>query len=208
MNYLFLGFFTGLSLIFAIGAQNIFVIEQGLKKELIFLVCFICAISDVLLIFFGIFIFHYFQYFFTSLIEFFLNLLLLFFLIYFIWNKINIEINQLNLSIKKTQISPISIIFKTLGFTYLNPHVYSDTVFFLGNFSKNLIFNQKVFFGFGASISSIIFFFTIGYTSKYLSKYLETKKIWKVINLLIVIFMSFLSIYVLLNMFHFIDNNL
>ena len=206
MSYLILGFITGMSLILALGAQNIFVIEQGLKKELIFLVCFICAISDVLLIFFGIFIFHYFQYFFTSLIEFFLNLLLLFFLIYFIWNKIHIEINQLNLSIKKTQISPRSIIFKTLGFTYLNPHVYSDTVFFLGNFSKDFALKQKIFFGTGASISSVVFFFTIGYTSKYLSNYLKSKRIWKIINLIIIIFMSFLSVYVLINIVSFLKN--
>jgi len=206
MSYLILGFITGMSLILALGAQNIFVIEQGLKKEFIFLVCSICAISDILLIFFGIFIFHYFQYFFTSLIEFFLNLLLLFFLIYFIWNKINIEINQLNLSIKKTQISPISIIFKTLGFTYLNPHVYSDTVFFLGNFSKDFALKQKVFFGTGASISSVVFFFTIGYTSKYLSNYLKSKRIWKIINLIIIIFMSFLSVYVLINIVSFLKN--
>ena len=55
MSFLLLGFFTGLSLILAIGAQNIFVIEQGLKKQYIFLVCLICSISDLILIFFGIF---------------------------------------------------------------------------------------------------------------------------------------------------------
>ena len=55
MSFLLLGFFTGLSLILAIGAQNIFVIEQGLKKQYVFLVCLICSISDLLLIFLGIF---------------------------------------------------------------------------------------------------------------------------------------------------------
>ena len=54
MSFLILGFFTGLSLILAIGAQNIFVIEQGLKKEFVFIVCLICAISDFLLIQFAI----------------------------------------------------------------------------------------------------------------------------------------------------------
>ena len=49
MNFLALGFFTGLSLIFAIGAQNIFVMEQGLKKQYIFIVCLICSISDLIL---------------------------------------------------------------------------------------------------------------------------------------------------------------
>ena len=55
MDHLLLGFFTGLSLILAIGAQNVFVIEQGLKKQYIFIVCLICSISDLLLIFVGIF---------------------------------------------------------------------------------------------------------------------------------------------------------
>ena len=80
MSFLVLGFFTGLSLILAIGAQNIFVIEQGLKKQFVFIVCLICAISDLLLIFLGIFLFHYFDNFFTPLIELILNVLLLLFL--------------------------------------------------------------------------------------------------------------------------------
>ena len=53
MSFIILGFFTGMSLILAIGAQNIFVIEQGLKKNFVFLVCIICALSDVFLIFLG-----------------------------------------------------------------------------------------------------------------------------------------------------------
>ena len=72
MSYLFLGFFTGLSLILAIGAQNIFVIEQGLKKQYVFLVCLICSISDLILIFLGIFLFEYFGNFFNSTIELFI----------------------------------------------------------------------------------------------------------------------------------------
>ena len=101
MGYIILGFVTGLSLIFAIGAQNIFVIEQGLKKEFVFLVCLICSFSDFILIFLGIFIFHYFQDFFNPFIELILNLLLIAFLLYFIWSKINIQINKINLNLKK-----------------------------------------------------------------------------------------------------------
>ena len=67
MNFLILGFLTGLSLILAIGAQNIFVIEQGLKKQYIFLVCLICSISDLILIFLGIFLFEYFRIFFKAM---------------------------------------------------------------------------------------------------------------------------------------------
>jgi len=196
MTYLILGFMTGMSLILALGPQNIFVIEQGLKKEFIFIVCLICSMSDALLIFIGIFIFYYFQIFFTPLIELILNLLLLIFLLYFIWNKARNEINKLNLNIIPIKKSFSDIIFKTLGFTYLNPHVYSDTVFFLGNFSKDLMLKQKFFFGLGASLSSFIFFFILGYLSKYLSSFLKTKQIWKIINIFIIIFMSSLAAYV------------
>ena len=198
MSYLLLGFITGLSLILAIGAQNIFVIEQGLKREFTFVVCLICALSDLILIFLGIFIFYYFQNFFTPNIELILNLLLIIFLLYFIWNKIRTEMYEIILRTKE-KYSLSSVVLKTLGFTYLNPHVYSDTVFFLGNFSKNFLISQKYLFGIGASISSLIFFFTIGYLSKYLSNYLKNNKIWKIINFAIIVFMSFLVIYVLFN---------
>ena len=67
ISFILLGFLTGLSLILAIGAQNIFVIEQGLKKQYIFLVCVICSISDLLLIFLGIFLFEYFRNFFSHI---------------------------------------------------------------------------------------------------------------------------------------------
>ena len=199
MSFFILGFFTGLSLILAIGAQNIFVIEQGLKKQFIFIVCVICTFSDFLLIFLGIFLFHYFESFFSPSVELILNILLFLFLVHFIWKKlkninINFEINQKN---ETKGLGPV--IIKTLGFTYLNPHVYSDTVFFLGNFSKSFLINQKLFFGFGATLSSIIFFLTLGYLSKFLSNYLNSNKVWKIINILIILFMLALSIFVLIN---------
>ena len=88
MSFFILGFFTGLSLILAIGAQNIFVIEQGLKKQFVFIVCVICTFSDFLLIFLGIFLFHYFESFFSPFVELILNILLLLFLVHFVWKKI------------------------------------------------------------------------------------------------------------------------
>ena len=75
MEYLVLGFLTGLSLILAIGAQNIFVIEQGLKKQYVFLVCIVCSISDFLLIFLGIFLFHFFHQYFNLFVEIVLSLI-------------------------------------------------------------------------------------------------------------------------------------
>jgi len=202
MSFLLLGFFTGLSLILAIGAQNIFVIEQGLKKQYVFLVCLICSISDLLLIFLGIFLFEYFRNFFTDEVELIFNILLLFFLIYFVISKMKIKYNKLNISFKNNPISLKNIVIKTLGFTYLNPHVYSDTVFFLGNFSKNLLISQKYYFGIGASIASFLFFFFLGYLSKFLSKYLQNKIVWKLINSFIIVFMSILAFYVFLDILY------
>ena len=203
MNFLILGFFTGLSLILAIGAQNIFVIEQGLKKQYVFLVCLMCSISDLILIFLGIFLFQYFGDLFNSTIELILNILLLIFLAHFIYEKLSIQKNNINLNKEIKNISLAGIITKTLAFTYLNPHVYSDTVFFLGNFSKNLPMIDKYYFGIGASIASFLFFFSIGYLSKMLSKYLQSEMIWRRINLFIIIFMSIIALYVLIEITKF-----
>ena len=198
-SFLILGFFTGLSLILAIGAQNIFVMEQGLKKQYIFLVCLICSISDLILIFLGIFLFEYFKFYFTENVQLIFNILLLIFLIYFIYSKIRSLYNRSDINFGNNILSLKNIIVKTLGFTYLNPHVYSDTVFFLGNFSKNFLITNKYFFGIGASIASFLFFFSLGYLAKFFSNYLINSNIWKGINFFIIIFMTVLSSYVFLD---------
>ena len=199
MSFIALGFITGLSLILAIGAQNIFVIEQGLKKQYVFLVCLICSISDLILIFLGIFLFEYFKIYFTKNVELFFNISLFIFLIYFIYNKVRSLYKSSDINFDNNTLSLKSIIVKTLGFTYLNPHVYSDTVFFLGNFSKNFLVTNKYFFGIGASLASFLFFFSLGYLAKFFSNYLIKSNIWKIINFFIIIFMTVLSSYVFLD---------
>tara|TARA_Y100001970_G_scaffold261156_1_gene343973 strand:- start:1262 stop:1876 length:615 start_codon:yes stop_codon:yes gene_type:complete len=204
MEYLVLGFFTGLSLILAIGAQNIFVIEQGLKKQYVFLVCFVCSLSDLLLIFLGILLFHFFNQYFNIFIELALNIFLIIFLIYFVYSKFRLINNNITFNHEIKKETKTEILFRTLGFTYLNAHVYSDTVFFLGNFSKNFLLNEKIYFGIGASISSLIFFFLIGYLSSYFSKFVQNDKIWKFINMFIIIFMSALTIYIIKETIYFL----
>ena len=160
MESLVLGFLTAGSLILAIGPQNLFVIEQGLKKNFIFTVTTICTVSDILLIFLGVFIYQIFNTI-SAEFEFVLNIILIFFLIRFINEKIN-ELK--NFKAKKVIGSNNlkKVVLKTLGFTYLNPHVYSDTIFILGNLSKNFDQESKFFFALGASLSSIIFFYSLG----------------------------------------------
>ena len=203
MEFALLGFFTGLSLILAIGAQNIFIIEQGLKKQQVFLVCLICSISDFILIFLGIFLFHYFTQYFNPTIELLLNILLIIFLIHFIYSKIKSFDTQVTIDQNSNFIEKKNVIFKTLGFTFLNPHVYSDTVFFLGNFSKNFLIIEKYLFGIGATIASFLFFFSIGYLSQYFSRYLNNKKVWKYINIFIILFMSLIIFYILGDILNF-----
>ena len=204
MSFLFLGFVTGLSLILAIGAQNIFVIEQGLKKQYIFLVCLICSVSDLILIFLGLFLFEYFKFYFTKNVELIFNILLLIFLIYFIYSKIRSLYNKSDINFANNILSLKNVVVKTLGFTYLNPHVYSDTVFFLGNFSKNFLITHKYFFGIGASLASFLFFFSLGYLAKFFSNYLINSNVWKIINFFIIIFMTILSSYVFLDIINLI----
>ena len=203
MEFALLGFFTGLSLILAIGAQNVFVIEQGLKKQHVFLVCFICSISDFILIFLGIFLFHYFTQYFSPVLELIFNILLIIFLVHFIYSKIKLFNTRVYLDQNSNFIEKKNVIFKTLGFTFLNPHVYSDTVFFLGNFSKNFLIIEKYLFGIGATIASFLFFFLIGYLSQYFSRYLNNKNVWKYINIFIILFMSLIIFYILGDILNF-----
>ena len=195
MENLILGFLTGGSLILAIGPQNLFVIEQGLKKNFIFTITSICAVSDVLLIFLGIFIYNFFDFIFWE-VEVVLNIILVLFLTKFIKDKIDeFKARYKIKNIKKSK-NLKNIILKTLGFTYLNPHVYSDTVFILGNLSKNFKLEDKFYFALGASLASIIFFYSLGYMSSMFAGFIKKRSTWKYINTFIITFMSILVIYI------------
>ena len=205
MGNIILGFLTGGSLILAIGPQNLFVIEQGLKKNFIFTITTICAVSDVLLISLGVFVYHIFD--FISLeVEIILNIILILFLTKFIIGKFKdlIIIHKIE-NINQSQ-NIKSIVLKTLGFTYLNPHVYSDTVLILGNLSKNFVLQEKLFFAIGASFASIIYFYSLGYMSSFFSKFIRKQNIWRYINIFIIVFMIILLIYIFNDTIHSLDN--
>ncbi len=193
-DYIF-GVFLGLSLILVIGPQNIFVIEQGLKKQKIFLVCITCSIADCLLIFLGIFIFTNYKNFITPKIELILNVILVIFLINFIYQKIKYKIKIVKFKISKKR-KNINIFFKTLGFTFLNPNVYSDTIFIIGNISKNLNNIEKLLFGLGATTSSFLFFFILGYSASFFSTKINNYIYLKFIDATIIVFIIFIIILV------------
>ena len=195
-NFIF-GFYLGFSLILALGPQNLFVIEQGLKRNHIFLVCLICSLSDFIFIVIGASAFHFFSQ--TNLIvDLILNMLLLVFIFYFIWNKLNTspEVHSLNMACKKGTVG--AVILKTLAFTYLNPHVYSDTIFIIGSFSRDFLLNEKITFVIGASLSSFIYFFSLGYASSYFANFINNQSSWRWINRVVIATMFLLSIFVIL----------
>ena len=173
------GLIIGLTLIIAIGPQNLFIIQQGLKESYVFTICLICSISDAILIIIGIVLSSYL----TTLSENFVQILkfigagwLLLYGILKIKNsfrKKEFETMHKNEKFK-------NIVFITLAFTFLNPHVYLDTIILIGTISLN--FNYKFSFALGVIISSFLFFFILGYFSKYLSKYFNNNRSWFIID--------------------------
>ena len=193
-NFVF-GFYLGISLILAVGPQNIFVIEQGLKRNHIFLVCLICSVSDLIFIALGTATFNYFSKS-NPIVDLILYLLLIIFLLNFIWNKLNYSsyLYSFNEEYSKEYIG--KVVLKTLAFTYLNPHVYSDTIFIIGGFSRELMFCEKIFFVIGASTASFIYFFSLGYASSYFANFINNQRGWRLINIIVISSMVFLSIFI------------
>ena len=169
------GFIIGSSLIIAIGPQNLFVINQGLKKNFVFIVVLICSLSDSLLIVCGIYLSNNILSLNTSLITI-MKLIGGIWLILYGINKIkNSKKHEIN-SNGFNESSFSKVIVTTLAITYANPHVYLDTVILLGSISIN--FDNKLYFGLGAIFASFIFFFSLGYFSNFLSRYIKSPKVW------------------------------
>jgi L-lysine exporter family protein LysE/ArgO len=169
------GFIIGSSLILAIGPQNLYVINQGLKKNFVFIVVLICSLSDSLLIVCGIYLSNNILSLNTSIITI-MKLIGGIWLILYGINKIK---NSRQHEIKSSEINAASftkVVLTTLAITYANPHVYLDTVILLGSISIN--FDSKFYFGLGAIFASFIFFFSLGYFSNFLSQYVKSPKVW------------------------------
>ena len=177
------GLIIGSSLIIAIGPQNLFVINQGLKKTFVFTVVLFCSLSDSILIIIGINLS-------SAIVAINPNTIIILKILGGIWlvfyglNKIR-HVNKIrNLQNIETIESDFKKILITLFLiTYANPHVYLDTIVLIGSISTN--FNSQLFFGIGAVMASFIFFFALGYLSKLLSKYIYSNKTWFWIDLVV-----------------------
>lgn len=185
MNTFIYGFSLGFSLILAIGAQNAFVLKQGLKAEHVFLVCLICAVSDAILILAGISGFHFLVSQFPELVTVTRYGGALFLLVYGFLSFRSAFISKHSLKpSESTATSARRAVLICLAFTCLNPHVYLDTVVLLGSISAQFK-GQLAEFAAGATSASFVFFFSLGYGARLLRGMFEKPRAWQVLELLI-----------------------
>lgn len=195
MKYFTDGFILQASLILALGAQNIFVLESGLKKRRQFTAATICSLCDLVLIIFGVLgassIFLRFP-----VLKIGFGTLGVGFLFFYALKKIkegfrpsqSIETNsEIASSLKK-------VILLSLGFSLLNPHVYLDTIVLIGGYAAKFPnIENRINFGLGAGIFSIIWFFSLAFFSSGMNRILNNPKTMRVISFLSGIILIFIS---------------
>lgn len=179
------GFAISISLIFALGPQNVFVLRQGLMKSHVFISCLVCAVSDALLIGAGVLGVGAF----LSEIEeiaMWMSIMATLFLSSYGLLRIKSSLNPIGMKIDNFETKNIkTTVLAGLAFTFLNPHVYIDTLLLIGGTSSRYVGDDRLVFGIGAASASFIFFFSLGYGARLMSPVLNTPKAWKVIDLAI-----------------------
>ncbi|WP_417511126.1 LysE/ArgO family amino acid transporter [Microbacterium sp.] len=202
----FAGLGLGLSLIVAIGAQNVYVLRQGIRRQHVLAVVAICALSDAVLIAAGVaglgFLLQAAPWLVTAA-----RLLGALFLLGYAAlaarralkgteEGLRIE----STSAKTTSSGLVPVILAALALTWLNPHVYLDTVLMLGSIAATHGEHRWVFAG-GAIVASIVWFTTLGYGARYLGKWLKTARAWRILDAVIAVVMLSIAINLLLPVF-------
>jgi len=192
------GFLLSLSLIVAIGAQNAFVLRQGLRREHVFWVCFTCGMSDALLIASGVAGFGAL----AQAVPWFETVMryggAAFLLVYGAQNALSAwrggEVLQADghapASLRRTLLT-------LLALTFLNPHVYLDTLVLLGSISAQ--YEDRMAFGAGAVLASFVFFFSLGYGARLLQPVFAKPLSWRILDGLIALTMWVIAATLLLN---------
>ncbi len=179
------GLLLGFSLILAIGPQNAFILKQGLRKEHVFTLCLICAISDAALIACGVFGFAIVAQhlpMFEPYARYGGALFLLFYGAKSFWAAYKHNDALIESALQKTSLS--AAMLTCLAFTWLNPHVYLDTFVLLGSISTQYP-SQKTEFALGAAIASFTFFFSLGYGARLLAPIFKKPIAWKILEVII-----------------------
>jgi L-lysine exporter family protein LysE/ArgO len=185
MDTFIYGFFLGLSLILAIGSQNAFVLKQGLKGEHLLMVCLICAFSDAVLILIGVSGFHVLVSHYPEIVSIARYGGATFLFIYGLRSFYNAWSASSTLNPSDIASSSwIKSALTCLAFTWLNPHVYLDTVVLLGSISAQFAY-ELVYFSSGAITASFTFFIALGYGAKLLRPVFARARSWQILEILI-----------------------
>lgn len=188
------GFLTSFALILAIGAQNAFVLKQGILRSHVFWVCLTCAVSDALLISAGIAGFGLVVTQFPSLPRIMSLGGAAFLAVYGLTRFIAAYKggDQMALTAKTAPLGATILI--CLSLTWLNPHVYLDTLGLVGAVSTQFVeLSQKVAFGIGAVAASFVFFFGLGYGARFLAPFMQTPRTWQILDVMIGLLMWYLA---------------
>jgi L-lysine exporter family protein LysE/ArgO len=178
----FAGLLLGFSLIVAIGAQNAFILKQGLRREHVFALCLVCAVSDALLIGFGVFGFSLVSGRLPGLEPLARYAGAAFLFCYGAKSFLAAFRSDQVLAASESRPTALSeALFTCLAFTWLNPHVYLDTLVLLGSISTQYP-AQKLQFALGASCASFAFFFGLGYGARLLAPIFRKPVAWKLLE--------------------------
>lgn len=175
------GFALSLTLILAIGAQNAFVLRQGLRREHVFWVCLTCGLSDALLITAGVAGFGAL----AQALPWFETVMRYGGAAFLIWyGYLNARSAWQGGAVMDTSGAATQSLRKAIGtlmaLTWLNPHVYLDTVVLIGSISAQ--YPDRLAFGIGAALASFVFFFSLGYGARLLSPLFANPRSWQILD--------------------------
>ncbi|PHQ99549.1 MAG: amino acid transporter [Marinosulfonomonas sp.] len=192
------GFILSFSLILAIGAQNAFVLRQGLRREHVLVVCFVSGLSDAILIIIGVSSFEAVSKALPWAAPAFLYAGAAF-LLWYGWQNFRaalrggqaLEVSEVKAnSLKKT-------LATCLAMTWLNPHAYLDTVVLIGSISTK--YDNQIAFAAGAAAGSFTFFFMLGYGARLLAPLFAKPVAWRVLDMVVALTMWAIAATLLLN---------
>jgi L-lysine exporter family protein LysE/ArgO len=193
MQSILAGFLTGLSLIVAIGAQNAFVLRQGLLRKHVLVIVVICALSDALLITLGVLGLDSL----ISALPWLLEVIRWVGVAFLVWygsSSLRRFVKQDSLKAAESSVGSLKqAVVTTLALTFLNPHVYLDTVIFIGGIA-NSFGDQKWWFVLGAITASFLWFFSLGFGASRASVLVSKPVFWKILDIFIAAVMFSLAI--------------
>ncbi|PJI91843.1 L-lysine exporter family protein LysE/ArgO [Yoonia maricola] len=180
------GFSTAAAFILAIGPQNTFVLRQGLARSHVFWLCLFCALSDAILITAGVAGFGFIVQMFPALPVVMTWGGAAFLVVYGFMRFWAAWKNIYAVEITGQSVGLWAALMTCAAFTWLNPHVYLDTLVLIGAISTEFpLLSQKIAFAVGAILPSFLFFFALGYGARLLAPVMQSARAWRILDIII-----------------------